>query len=101
VADVHRWDLQWRYTALVTSLQHGCLCGRGTAQRHAGADAADRKTKRIRVVVVGSGWSACSFIKAMRKDDAQVRPHARQAFEYVVVPVGQHIAEQPKRTCSP
>ena len=73
VADVHRWDLQWRYTALVASLRHGCLCGRGTAQRHAGADAADRKTKRIRVVVVGSGWSAMSFIKAMRKDDAQVQ----------------------------
>jgi NADH:ubiquinone reductase (non-electrogenic) len=38
---------------------------------YTGADAADRKTKRIRVVVVGSGWGACSFIKAMRKDDAQ------------------------------
>lgn len=41
-------------------------------KRSAGADAPDRKTKRVRVVVVGSGWGACSFVKAMRKYDAEV-----------------------------
>lgn len=28
-----------------------------------GADAPDRKSKRIRVVVLGSGWAAMSFVK--------------------------------------
>lgn len=38
---------------------------------YTGADAPDRRTKRIRVVVVGSGWGAMSFIKAMRKEDSE------------------------------
>lgn len=38
----------------------------------AGADAQDRRQKRIRVVVLGSGWGACSFLKAMKKTDAEV-----------------------------
>jgi len=38
---------------------------------YTGADAQDRRTKRVRVVVLGSGWGACSFLKAMKKSDAE------------------------------
>lgn len=38
----------------------------------AGADAPDRRTKRVRIVVIGSGWGAMSLIKAMRKEDSEV-----------------------------
>lgn len=38
---------------------------------YAGADTEDRTDKRIRVVVLGSGWGACSFVKALKKRDAE------------------------------
>ena len=52
-----------------------CYFGRSTSLsgHFAGADAQDRRQKRIRVVVLGSGWGACSFLKAMKKSDAEVR----------------------------
>jgi hypothetical protein len=63
----------WRICSSFACFVKKTACVSGQLPRHAGADAPDRKTKRIRVVVVGSGWGAMSFIKAMRKDDAQVQ----------------------------
>jgi hypothetical protein len=37
-----------------------------------GENKEDRKDQRTRIVVLGSGWGACSFLKALNKHDAEV-----------------------------
>lgn len=42
-----------------------------SAPLYAGENKEDRKDQRTRIVVLGSGWGACSFLKALNKRDAE------------------------------